>query len=111
MEEVAAAIDGSVDRLGDRLPDTTYEVHRLIDTGDWQEAFLVDETTDTLVVPEAVGTLPSFGDDDDALGVHPSLTESPRRLSDWRPDRVLVGHGESVHRDATAQLQNALDAT
>lgn len=110
MGEVAGAIDRPVDRLDDRLPGTDYEVHRLIDTEDWQEAILVDETTDTLVVPEGVGTLPSFGDDD-GLGVHPSLTEPPRRLLDWRPDRVLVGHGGSVHRDATAQLRAALDAT
>lgn len=93
------------------LRETEYAVHRLIDTDEWEEAVLVDETAGTMLVPETLGTLASFGDGDgDSLGLHPALDDSPSRLGDWNPDRILVGHGESVHEDASAALAAALDA-
>jgi len=98
----AEPIDGA-------LPGTEYDVHRLIEADEWEEVVLVDETGGTMVVPEALGTLPAFGTGD-GLGVHPALDDPPRRLADWTPDRVLVGHGESVHDDATAAVRAAVDA-
>lgn len=89
------------------LPGTEYKLHELIVTDDWEEAILVDETTGTLVVPETLGTLSAF-DGDGELGVHPAIDDPPHRLGTWQPDRVLVGHGESVHEDATAQLHAAI---
>ncbi len=96
--------------LGSELPGTEYGVHRLLEADEWEEAVLVDETAGTMVVPEALGTLSSFGTDDQTLGVHPALDDPPRRLVDWTPERVLVGHGESVHDEATAAVRAAVDA-
>lgn len=96
--------------VGEELPGTDYAVHRLLDTDEWEEAVLVDETAGTLVVPEALGTLASFGTEDDVLGLHPGLDDPPSGLAEWEPDRVLVGHGESVHSEATAALRAAIDA-
>jgi hypothetical protein len=90
--------------LGGELPGTTYGVHELIHTDEWEEAVLVDENGGTVVVPEALGTLPSFGSGD-GLGLHPALDEAPDGLADRAPERVLVGHGESVHDGATAALR------
>ncbi len=95
--------------VGDTIPGTDWAVHRLIDTEEWEEAVLVDESADTMLVPEALGTLSSFGPEDHGLGVHPALDDPPGRLTDWTPDRILVGHGESVHSEATAKLQAAID--
>jgi len=97
------------ERLESTLPGTEYEVHRLVDTDEWAEAVLVDESGDTLVVPEALGTLSSFGSGD-GLGLHPALDAPPEGLADWTPERVLVGHGESVHEAATTALRAAVDA-
>ncbi len=94
--------------LDGTLPGTAYDVHRLIEADEWEEVVLVDEASGTMVVPEALGTLPAFGTGD-GLGVHPALDDPPRRLADWTPDRVLVGHGESVHDEATARLRAAVD--
>jgi hypothetical protein len=105
----AENLDAPVERIGNELPGTAYRLYELLAEPDWQEAVLVDETESTLVVPEAVGTLASFGADDGTLGVHLSLEEPPWRLADWLPDKILVGHGESVHRNAVAQLTEALD--
>lgn len=90
------------------LPGTDVAVHRLIDTDEWEEALLVDESNGTMVAMEALGTLPSFRDDGDELGVHPALDAAPNGLADWRPERVLVGHGENVQGDATAALRAAI---
>ena len=103
-------LEPETDSVGSELPGTNYTVHRLIDADDWEEAILVNETTNTLVVPETLGTLPSFGEDDTTLGVHPSLDEPPRELADWTPDRLLVGHGPSIHGDADQKLRAALEA-
>lgn len=102
-------LDAKAEAIDEELPGTSYAVHRLIDRDDWEEVVLVDDTTGTLVVPEALGTLPSFGEEDDELGLHPGLDTPPPRLEAWRPERILVGHGESVHADATRQLETALD--
>lgn len=110
MTLVREKLDTAPETVGSDLPGTNYTVHRLLATDDWEEAILVDETANTLVVPETLGTLPSFREDDNALGVHPAVDVPPQRLSDWRPDRILVGHGESVHSEADSELRAALDA-
>lgn len=91
------------------LPGTHVAVHPLLDTDEWEEALLVDESRGTVVAMEALGTLPGFRDDGEGLGVHPALEAAPDGLADYRPERILVGHGESVHGDATAALEATLD--
>lgn len=110
MNLVLEKVDSAVESVGSDLPGTNYTVHRLIDTDEWEEAILVDETTNTMIVPEALGTLPAFRGEDTALGVHPALDEPPHRLLDWSPDRILVGHGESIHSEADTRIREALGA-
>jgi hypothetical protein len=103
-------LETTAEPVGSEVPGTDYAVHRLIDTDEWEEAVFVDETAETMVVPEALGTLPAFRANDDALGVHPGLEEPPHRLADWEPDRLLVGHGESIHGGTDTELRRTLDA-
>lgn len=103
-------LEASPEFIEDQVPGTAYTIHQLIDAGNWEEAILVNETTNTIVIPEAVGIISSFRDGENTLGVHPSLTEPPQRLRDWEPDRILVGHGSSIHQEASASLEAALDA-
>lgn len=110
MDLVREKLETTAESVGSDLPGTNYTVHRLIDTDDWEEAVLVDETTNTMVVPEALGTLPSFQVNDNELGVHPALDEPPQVLAEWNPDRILVGHGKSIHSEATTKLKAALEA-
>lgn len=110
MNLVLEKLETDAESVGSELPGTNYAVHRLIDTDAWEEAVLVDETAKTMVVPEALGTLPSFQVNDNELGVHPELDEPPRRLTDWDPDRLLVGHGRSIHGEANARIRAAIDA-
>lgn len=110
MDLTREKLDNDPDPLEDRLPGTNYEIHRLIDTDEWEEAVLVNETGGTLVVMESFGTLPGFCEGDNDIGVHPALDEAPEGLTDYHPERILVGHGESIYEDAATKLAATLDA-
>lgn len=110
MELTRDKLETTAESLDSKLPGTNYTIHRLIETDEWEEAVLINETTNTMVVPEALGTLPSFQVNENELGVHPALDDPPQRLMDWSPDRILVGHGTSVHTEATAKLRDAIEA-
>lgn len=110
MDLTREKLDDDPEPLEAGLPGTNYEIHRLVDTDEWEEAVLVNETGGTLIVMETLGTLPGFREGDDGVGIHPALDEAPEGLADYRPERILVGHGESIYEDAATQLASALDA-
>ncbi|MDB2260202.1 hypothetical protein PM035_06760 [Halorubrum ezzemoulense] len=110
MDLTREKLDGEPEPFDAELPGTNYEAHRLIDTDEWEEAVLVDESGGTLVVMETLGTLPGFCEGDNDVGVHPALDEAPEGLADYRPERILVGHGESVSEGGATKLAAALDA-
>jgi hypothetical protein len=101
-------LDVEAEATGATLSGSAYEVHDLRLDDDWEEAVLWNDERKTLVVPETLGTLPSFRGDGDALGIHPAVEASPQELAEWDPDRVLVGHGTSIHESAGAELGAAL---
>jgi hypothetical protein len=109
MADVERELDAPVETFGDELPGTGYTVHTLMDNSFWQEAALWDEATGTLLVPEAVGTASFFAAGGERLGVSPALRMTPpRRLREFDPDRILVGHGPGVHEAASAALEDAI---
>jgi hypothetical protein len=56
----------------------------------------------TLVVAEAIGTGRAFAVGDGPVGVHPMLRLTPpRRLGDFAPEHLLVGHGPPLHGTQT----------
>jgi len=110
MESTREKLDGNPEPLEAELPGTNYEIRRLVDTDEWEEALLVDDAGETLVVVETLGTLPGFCEDDDDIGIHPALDEAPEGLADYDPERILVGHGESIYEAGATKLAAAVDA-
>ena len=52
----------------------------------------------SLLVADALGTIPFFRAGDEPAGVHPVLRlRPPRSLRGLEPDHLLVGHGEGIH--------------
>lgn len=100
--------DAQIRRFGSRLPDTDYRARRVVDNRFWQEAALFDG--ETLIVPEALGTVDYYAPGEDGLGVHPVLRLTPPRssLGGLGPERLVVGHGEGVTDGATVALERAL---
>ncbi|GAB3422402.1 hypothetical protein GCM10027435_27070 [Haloparvum alkalitolerans] len=113
MTGVQADLDAPVEQFGRRLADTGFRTLRVRNSSvpPWQEAAFFDG--ETLIVPEAVGTAPFFRVEGERLGVHPMLRVVPPRtvLGGLDPDRVLVGHGEGIHENATEALREALSGS
>lgn len=87
-----------------------FEAIRLGTPPKWNEIALWWPERRVLVCADALGTVPKyFRAPGERLGVHPLLRLfPPRRLARLDPERVLVGHGEGVHEDATAAMRDAL---
>ncbi len=106
MSGVADALDAPIERFDGRV--AGFDAIRLVDNPLWQEAVLFDG--ETLVVPEALGTVEYFRAPDESLGVHPMLRAfPPRRLREYNPDRLLVGHGEGVFEDVGRTIRDAVE--
>lgn len=112
FDGVAEDLAAPVERFRHDLADSGFAVHEVIDSRLWQEALLFDRERGILAVPEAVGTAAYFLAGEERLGVHPMLRlKPPSSLGRLDPDRVLVGHGEGVHSDATEALEDAIQGS
>ena len=97
-------------RVPATLPNAPFEVIEVKRSRHWQEVALWWPERRTLVVAEALGTNPFFPIGNDRVGVHGLLKLTPPRLlGGYEPERLLVGHGESVHDPgATVAMRQAL---
>jgi glyoxylase-like metal-dependent hydrolase (beta-lactamase superfamily II) len=89
--------------------DTPFELVPLVRRRQWREVALWWPERRVLVCADALGTIGYFVAPGDRIGVHPLLRLfPPRALVRLDPERILVGHGEGIHHDATAALREAL---
>lgn len=93
-------------RLPETVPDSPFEVVTVVDVPKWREKALWWAEQSTLVVAEAVGTGPMFGQ---PAGIHLFLRlKPPGILRDYDPEHLIVGHGPGVHGPAAkAALEHA----
>lgn len=112
MDGVTEELDAPTETFRYELADTDITAHKVIDNGMWQEALLYREDTETLIIPEAVGTTDYFVTGAERLGVHPMLRITPpKSISRLEPERIRVGHGAGIHEDANATLDDALSGS
>jgi hypothetical protein len=108
MDGVVSEIDAPTRRFGDELGGL--HASRLVDNPLWQEATLFDG--ETLIVPEALGTVEYFRASGEELGVHPMLRVlPPTELRHHDPERLLVGHGEGIFEDVGRTIRRAVDGS
>ena len=88
-----------------------FQAVTVVDRPWWHETALWWPEQGTLVVAEAVGTVPAFALGR-PLGLHPMLRLTPprRALTRHAPDRILVGHGPVLQSGGAAAIQQALAA-
>ncbi|WP_191967051.1 MULTISPECIES: hypothetical protein [Haloferax] len=112
MTGVADELDAPVERFGTQLADSGFRTFRVVDRAvpPWQEVGFYHDETRTLILPEAVGTVDYYCAASERLGVHPMLRPFPPRrvLSQFDPERLLVGHGAGVMENAGDELRTAL---
>jgi hypothetical protein len=97
-------------RVPDELPDSPFAFVRVKRSKRWRESTLWWPAERTLVVAEALGTNRFFTGGKAPVGVHLLLRLTPpRMLAGFRPERLLVGHGESVSGPETERaIEDAL---
>jgi len=107
---VTEELGAPVVRFDDELSETGIKTYRVVDNRFWQETALWNPADGTLMVPESVGTAAYFLAGRERLGVHPMRRATPprRQLGRFRPNRILVGHGEGILDDAAGTLETAL---
>lgn len=94
------------------LRDTPFEAVEVIENRIWKERALWWQSTQTLVVAEAIGTTPLFKPSSGGAGVHVGLRLTPPRsaLGSYVPRHLLVGHGDPIHGlGGSRALEQALD--
>ncbi len=108
-EPIATRLGVPLLRLPDRAPDTPFEVVPVLSRRGWREVALWWAQKRALIVAEAVGTAPPFALGRRA-GIHPLLRLTPptSQLSAYRPEMLLVGHGETIESGAAEALDDAL---
>ncbi len=108
MSGVAGSLEAPIERVEDGVGE--FAMERVVDTPVWQEAALFDG--ETLVVPEALGTVSYFRAPGERLGVHPMLRAlPPRSLLEYDADRLLVGHGEGVVENVRSAIRDAVEGS
>lgn len=107
---VTVDIDAPTRKFGEGLADTNFRTVKVLDVPGWKEAALYDESTGTLVVGEALGTVSYFLTQKERLGVHPMLRLfPPRAFEGLKPRRIVVGHGPGIFNDASGALRDAIE--
>jgi hypothetical protein len=106
---IAQRLEVPLLRVPAQVDDSPFTVISVISRPWWHEVALWWEAERTLVVAEAVGTVPAFTLGR-KVGVHPMLRLRPPRgpLTARSPERLLVGHGAAVQSDAAAAIDDAL---
>jgi len=108
MSGVEEDVDAPVVRFQDGVGE--FAVETVVDNPFWQEAALFDG--ETLLVPEALGTVSYFRAPGERLGVHPMLRAvPPRSLREYDADRLLVGHGEGLFEDVRPAIRSAIGSS
>jgi hypothetical protein len=96
-------------RLPEGLPNSPFEVHRMVWWPGWRELCLWWEAQRTLVVAETVGTSRYLALSAGPVGVHPMLRfKPPGTLRRFAPESLFVGHGPTLHSGASPALEEAL---
>jgi hypothetical protein len=92
--------------------DAPFDVVPLLRNRLWSEVALWFPEQRTLAVAEAVGTAQFFRAPAEKVGVEPLLRLTPpRRLLDFEPAHLLVGHGEGVHEDVPAAIRDSVEGS
>ncbi|MGI9184730.1 MAG: hypothetical protein ACR2GZ_07170 [Solirubrobacteraceae bacterium] len=92
-------------------PESGFQAVSVVARPWWKEVALWWPDEQTLIVAEAVGTIPLFALGRPA-GLHPMLRMTPPRaaLGGFAPQRLLVGHGPALESGGAEALAGALSA-
>lgn len=106
----AARLGVPVLRAWEGLGDAPFEALPVRRNRFWKEVALWEPVSRTLVCADVLGTHPYFRAGRERIGLHPLLRPAPpRALLRVAPERVWVGHGGGLERDAAAAVRDAVE--
>lgn len=77
----------------------------------WEEAFWYHSPSETLIVPESLGTIETFCVGDERIGLELfRRLQPPTELAGLDPKRILVGHGPGITDHSGSALREAIDS-
>ncbi|MFB6183934.1 MAG: hypothetical protein ABEI96_05210 [Haloarculaceae archaeon] len=111
MTRVADRVDAPVERYREVPGNSGFRVRRVDPLPGWREGVAYREADGTLYAPDVLTALPdaTVGDERVGLALPCRLFPPREQLCDCDPERILVGHGSGVFRDADDALANVLD--
>jgi len=96
-------------KLPEEIPDSPFELHRMVWIKRWRELALWWPDRKILLVPEAIGTASYFAVGRSA-GIHNFLRlKPPGKLTEFSPEHLLCGHGPPLHEGVTPAIREAVD--
>lgn len=101
-------LDVPVVRFTGQLGESDYALEPILVNRIWREGALWNGRT--LYVPESVGTAEYFLAPDERLGVsHMRRFWPPEGLTDYDPERLIVGHGTGIFDDPAVAITTAVE--
>ena len=108
-ETIARKLGVPFHRVPSSIDGAPFEVLPVARFRAWREVALWWPERRTLVVGDALGTLPYFRARTEPIGVHPIMRlRPPRSFRRVFPEHILCGHGRGVHENAAHALHEAL---
>ncbi|QIB76239.1 hypothetical protein GL213_01455 [Halogeometricum borinquense] len=109
LPRVAERVDAAVERFSGEIGDSGFRVRRYEPIPGWSEAIAYRSSDDILYTPEVLGTAPLYTVGQERLGLYlPQRLFPPTSFTEYAPERILVGHGDGLSREATAALTDAV---
>jgi hypothetical protein len=108
MHRVERLVDSPVERYT-IAPDPEFRMLPCRPFPLWEEALLYHQPSDTLVIPDSLGTAGHYLVGDERLGATAfRRPQPPMQLRGLEPERILPGHGRPVTDDPAEALETAL---
>lgn len=110
MSRVTDRVDAPVERFTLTPGESEFQTISCRPFPLWDEAFLYEEQTATLVIPDSMGTADYCTIDDERLGLQWfRRPQPPHELRGFEPAQILVGHGTPITEQAPLALETALE--
>lgn len=109
MGRVEERIEAPVERYTSALGDSGFHIRKCSPLPGWHEALAYRNSDRTLYVADVLGTAAGATVREERIGVYLlARLFPPLAVGEYTPERILVGHGTGVFKNAASELADAL---
>lgn len=113
MDRVEAHVEASVEREGDLLSNSGFDITRVNPLSIYRGAIAYRERDGTLIIPDLLSSGSGYPVEDERMGVLLALRLTPPKdvFRGMEPQRILFGHGEGIFENTSEALTTALSGS